>query len=242
MVRMGKALFLVAFGIAGCACALAADPQFDAATIKAEPPAISGGSVAPGVRGGRFGEKNESLRALIAYAYAIPRFQVAGPDWLDSARFDIEARMPDGALPEEAPAMLRALLAERFHLKTHRESTEMSYYALVVAKGGFKLKEFKPGDPAPKLTFLPGGASMMTNGEVQKFAGALAGAAGRPVIDKTGLTGTYFMFVSYSPSGGEIGPDLFTAIQEQLGLKLEPQKGPVEILKVDRVDKTPVEN
>jgi uncharacterized protein (TIGR03435 family) len=143
--------------------------------------------------------------------------------------------------------MLRALLEDRFHLQTHRASQEMNYYSLTIGKSGSKLKELRPGDPVPAPSFGPGTPSsmMMTNGSVARFAASLARNLGRPVIDRTGLSGNFHIMLAFTPAtslSGDPGPDIFTAIQEQLGLKLEPQKGPVDILKVDRADKTPTEN
>ncbi len=223
-----------------------ADPQFDVATIR---PSDGGpGGFVPGVRNGRFRTTKSSLKTLIGFAYSIPEMQISGPDWIASQTFDLTATLPASAEPDQAPAMLRALLEERFHLRVHRESAEMSYYALGIAKGGFKLKPLQPGDPIPPV-YGPGTppskgmTTLMNNGALADFAQSLARVMGRPVVDKTALAGRFFMFIRYAgPNATEPGPDILTAIQEQLGLKINAHKGPVEILKVDSLDKMPTDN
>lgn len=241
-----------------CVCALAASAQtaqlaFEVATVK---PNHSGsrGSVALGVRNSQskagnssLKGENNSLKTLLSAAYSVPEFQIQGPDWLESERFDIAAKPPDGATPDQIMPMLRTLLEDRFHLKTHRETVEMNIYALVVGKGGSKLPEFRAGEPMRPPTFLPGASMITSNGPLEQFAAQLAPRVGRPVVNKTGLSGSFHVVLSYFPAGAaaamdlpdDTGADLFTAIQEQLGLKLEPQKGPVEILKVDHAKKVP---
>jgi len=221
---------------------IAADPQFDVATVK-ENRSGSPGSAGPSARNGRFTGQNNSLKALISVAFAVPEFQVTGPDWLESQHFDIAATVPEGAQSAQIAPMLRALLEERFHLQTHRETVEMSYYALVVGKGGPKIKPIVPGEPIPPPPSPKGMAVQMTNGTLQDFGEFLARSQGRPVLDKTGLPGRYHIVIAYATEHStEPGPDIFTAIQEQLGLKLESQKGPIDVIKVDRADKVPTEN
>jgi uncharacterized protein (TIGR03435 family) len=241
---MNKPTLLLILAAAGLATA--AEPQFEVATVKfndhSDPRMGSG----PSSRNGKFNAGNLTLKKLISFAYDVPEFQMKGPAWLESEHFDVTAKMPDGSPDSQVKPMLRKLLEDRFHLQTHLETAEMSYYALVVGKSGSKIKELRDGEPIPPPTFLPGGAAMMTNGTVESFAGQLAPAVGRPVLDKTGMTGRFHIFVNYAPAragaAGDVsdpGPDLFTAIQDQLGLKLEPQKGPVEILAVDSAAKLP---
>jgi uncharacterized protein (TIGR03435 family) len=229
--------------LAAAGLAFAADPQFEVATIR--PSAGGPGGFAPGVRNGRFSTTNFPLKALIGYAYAIPEIQISGPDWIAAESFDITATLPSGAQPEQAAPMLRALLEERFHLQTHRESIEMNYYALTIGKNGTKLKELIPGESIPTPKFGPDRppSTLMTNGTVADFGAFLAKTMGRPILDKTGLTGRFHILLQYTPPASTLpGPDILTAMQEQLGLKLEAQKGPVEILKVDSADKAPTDN
>jgi len=237
--RAGRAvLFLLPVSVL-----IAADPQFEVATVK---PNLSGsaGSGGPGARNGRFTGQNNSLKTLISVAFAVPEFEVTGPDWLESQHFDVTATLPQGVQPDQIAPMLRALLEQRFHLQTHRETVEMSYYALIINKGGPKIKPIVPGEPLPPPPSPKGLAVQMTNGTVQDFGESLARhQVDRPVLDKTGLTGRYHIVITYATEHStEPGPDIVTAIQEQLGLKLESQKGPIEVIKVDHADKTPVEN
>jgi uncharacterized protein (TIGR03435 family) len=223
--------------------AFAADAHFEVATIR---PSTGGpGGWVPGIRNGRFTTTNSSLKALIGYAYAIPEMQISGLDWLGSESFDITATLPSGVEPDQAPLMLRALLEDRFHMKTHRETIEMNYYALSIGKNGTKLKELIPGEPIPAPKFGPDHppSTLMTNGTIAEFAAFLAKTMGRPIVDKTGLPGRFHILLQYTPPSDTLpGPDILTAMQEQLGLKLEAQKGSVEILKVDSADKVPTDN
>jgi uncharacterized protein (TIGR03435 family) len=196
-----------------------------------------------------------------------------GPTWLNSDRYDVEAKMdPDAAealnkLSNQDRAvvqqhMIQALLAERFGLVFHRETREMPVYMLVIGKSGSKLHEAKPGDTYPngiKLANGPGGAGVMTmmggpggtfivtaqGVPLSSFIPQLSGNSGRPVLNKTGLTGIYDFTLTYAldqnasagATSDSTGPSIFTAIQEQLGLKLEPGKGPVEVIVIDHAEK-----
>jgi uncharacterized protein (TIGR03435 family) len=231
------------------------------------------------------------LSVLIMRAYDVQSFQVSGPSWMESQRFDIVAKVPGGATKEDARIMLGNLLADRFKLKLHKGSKEISIYELVVAKGGIKIKEAAQtaaasaegaGEPTPrgKDGFLRTphgqlGIQAMGNGRMRmqgdavtmaRLTDLLAMALGRPVVDKTGLTGAYDVTADFSPEGtgpgpkgpapGEGGgnpaeaprdsndsaPTIFTALQEQLGLKLESRKGPVDLLVVESVEKAPAKN
>jgi uncharacterized protein (TIGR03435 family) len=231
------------FLVLAAVVAFAADPQFEVATIR--PATGAPGGWVPGFRSGRFYTTESSLKTLIGYAYSIPAIQISGPGWIDSQFFDITATLPAGSTPDRAPAMLQALLADRFHVRVHRETADMNHYVLTIGKSGSKLLEIKPGDPVPSpAPFGPGPPSIyMTNGTVADFAQGLARMLGRPVVEKTGLAGRFHIMIRYAkPNATEPGPDLLTAVQEQLGLKLEAQKGPVEILKVDSADKAPTGN
>ena len=229
-----------------------------------------------------FRARNTTLQILIQFAYSVEENQISGgPSWLDRESYDVEAKVDsplrdkllklteDQRQVEQQP-MLQALLAERFKLELHRETKELPVYNLVIAKNGPKLSEAKPGDTYPGgLTGLDGrGAPHLV--QVRRGRGIIGQAVpigllvhslteelGRPVLDKTGLKGSYDFKLEYAPesqgtnfsepgTGGTVpressGPSIFTAIQEQLGLKLESTKGPVEILVIDHVEK-PSEN
>ena len=193
-----------------------------------------------------------TLKNLIALAYDLnPRTISGGPSWMDSEHFDIEAITPGDARPErtEQMQMLRALLVERFGLKFHRENREFSIYELRVAPGGARLTSAaKPDDP-PQLigAVYPGKIEVPAKSvTMDDFVAMLQRATlDRPTLNKTGLTGKYDFTLDWAPDetqyGGEVQkasddaplPPLFTAIQEQLGLKLTATRGLVSALVVD---------
>jgi uncharacterized protein (TIGR03435 family) len=219
--------------------------------------------------GGRISMGGVTVSLLIQQAYQVRDFQVAGgPDWLRSDRYDVIAKPENAASPDQVRVMLQALLKDRFQLKFHRETKELPTYALVVAKGWPKLQVSKEAPPAEGEGRGRGGRGgqmrMMGRGHfeanglpVSALANQLAQALGRSVIDKTGLTGNYDFKLDWTPDenqrgliagpGGEPAPaptegiSIFTAVQDQLGLKLESTKGPVEILVIDGVER-PSEN
>jgi uncharacterized protein (TIGR03435 family) len=247
-------------------------PSFEVASIKPAA-APQGGFVKVRMGGdkGRIDYSNVSLKDLIRQAYQVMEYQITGPDWLNSARFDVTAKIPDGTSDQQKWLMMQSLLEERFHLALHRESKELPMYALVVAKGGPKLKvsEVKEGKPNNRMMMRPGHLEAIGI-SVPQFIELLARQLGRPVLDKTDLKGSYDFTLSYTmdenqrmemmgglpapmgrpegagerqpPPESAEGPSLFAAVQEQLGLKLEPRKGPVASLVIDRVDRVPTEN
>jgi uncharacterized protein (TIGR03435 family) len=206
---------------------------------------------------------NVGLKAIIedAYDLLIPEQIVGLPGWVDGARFDIKAKMDaetaarlkalKGKERDKAQdMMMQNLLAERFGLKVHREMRELPEYALVQAKGGSKLK---PAD----ATIAKAGSMSVRNGHMEGYSGEmqqllyfLSYQVRRPVVDRTGLTGKFDITLDWtredmmsasSDSTTEKAPGLFTALQEQLGLKLESIKGPVDTVVVDHIDH-PTEN
>lgn len=205
----------------------------------------------------RFIAKAYTLKLLIAAAYNLnPRTVSGGPAWTESDHYDIVAVTPGEARPtrDKQMAMLRSLLTDRFKLGFHREQKEFSIYELSVVKSGPRLKPstLPPDDPAalistvyPQRILLP--ARNATMGE---FTSLLQRAVlDRPVVDKTGLSGKYDFDLEWAPDetqfGGEVPPasadapaaPFFTAIQQQLGLKLEATRGPVAALIVDTVER-----
>ena len=230
-----------------------------------------------------FTATNVTLQTLIRDVYRVQESQIAGPaDLLNSDRYDIEARMeksvadelrkldPYQSLPERQ-RMLQSLLADRFKLTIHRESKELPVYALAIAESGPKLQEAQHGDTYANgikgPDGRPGGPGNIRIGRdtltgqalsMADFVRALSDQLGRPVLDKTGLTGRYDLNLQWTPDDSQLpmfkatgtpsasqsaasGSSLFTTMQDQLGLKLESQDSPVEILVIDHVEK-PSEN
>ncbi len=205
----------------------------------------------------RFVEKDYTLKFLIAAAYNLNSNAVSGgPAWIDSDHYDIVAVTPGEVRPthDEQMAMLRNLLSDRFRLAFHREQKEFSIYELTVAKGGPKLKPSAapPDDPPqtistvyPQRVVLP--ARNLTMGDLASLM--QRAILDRPVTDKTGLTGRYDFDLQWAPDetqfGGEMAaastdsasPPFFTAIQQQLGLKLEATRGPIQALVVDSAER-----
>jgi uncharacterized protein (TIGR03435 family) len=220
--------------------------------------------------GGRLTMTNSSLRMLIRFAYNLQDNQlVGGPAWLDTDRYDILAKAEGEATREQMQQMLQTLLAERFQLKVHRETRELPVYALVAAKGGSKLK---PTDANPSaanggIRIARGAAITQVEGimSMEQFAQLLSSQLGRTIVDKTGLSGNYELKLQWSPDSSE-GPrgsggapvvasgeggapptdpsltSVYTAIQEQLGIRLDAQKGPVPVLVIDSAQKPVTEN
>ena len=304
----------------------AESPTFEVASVKPaepQPPGqmrirMSGGPGTPDP--GQLTYTNVSLKNVMMNAYDVKGYQINGPNWLDGERFDIVAKIPQGATKEQFQQMLQNLLAERFKLTLHHETKELPMYALVVGKGGPKLKESveedaatPQGAAAPPLPppgrdeagpvrlkmgadgmpQLPSGMGkngmitmmmidqhgsggmrvrMMGKGQpISALLEPLRNQLGRPVVDATNLKAKYDITLDYAPDGlnGPMGmmpppppqhdgapggggpmasapdmggPTIFTALQEQLGLKLEQRKGPVDLLVIDRLEKVPTEN
>jgi len=248
---------------------------------------------------------NFSLMDLLTRAYDVKNYQVTGPSWLESERYDITAKLPSGTTKEQANIMLQNLLAERFHLKLHHDTKEFSGYELVVGKNGSKLKPTSPADAAvdqaaspasfangpPKpdgngfipldrpgmvimMRMSPKGAAAHLTARAQPLArllDTLGNQLKRPVVDKTGLTGKYDFTLEFAPEnsgmtmrsdgpppppppGGaspagpsnesqdDLEPNLTTAVQQQLGLRLDAKKIQLDVLIIDVADKVPTEN
>jgi uncharacterized protein (TIGR03435 family) len=196
---------------------------------------------------------NVSLESLIQRAYGMQDYQISGPNWLKSARYDIEAEAPPSTSDEDYALMVRSLLRDRFKLTAHRDQEVLPVYALVIAKNGPKLEPVKGEGSSVRSTR---NQISMEMGSAKTIAQVLSRYTGRPVIDETGLTGTFKCELSWTPDENEgsstnqpgmsaavnSGPSIFTALQEQLGLKLVPKKDAVEILVVDSVNRIPTEN
>ncbi|HEY2845174.1 MAG TPA: TIGR03435 family protein [Bryobacteraceae bacterium] len=223
-------------------------PKFEVASIKLHQDLAR--TVGIAISGTRVTVSAMSVSNLVGYAYDLKSYQVSGgPNWAASDRWDIDARGEgDSALTRDlVRKMIEALLADRFHLQLRRENRQVPVYALVVAgKAGPKLKASAP-DAASVLT-MGGNRTIQiktTKGNIEQLVGQLSTNLDRPVLDKTGLTGSYDYQLEWAPSNAAAAdldaPSIFTAVQEQLGLKLESATAPIEILVIDRVEK-PSEN
>lgn len=197
-----------------------------------------------------------TLKNLIAFAFNVREFAIAGaPAWASSDRFDIDARVGESpGTPQQIRERLKSLLADRFQLAVHPERKEQSVYALLVAKSGPKLRS---AEPDARSMIRKRGESIAGEGVgMQMLALNLANSLDRPVLDQTGLTGKYDFRLEWSPDADRApaavtagspsapdptGPTLFTALQEQLGLRLEARRVPTEILVIDEVAR-PSEN
>ena len=192
-----------------------------------------------------FTADNMPLGVIIQIAFGVDGNRIIGkPDWVDSQLWQISAKVDGDAMlsGEQMRPLLQKLLQQRFDLTAHRESRSVAGFALVVAKGGTKLQGSKDGEK-PFFYILSNGVEGRATSMVT-LAAVLERPSGRPVIDKTGIAGKYDIKVHYAPADDPKSdlPDLFTAVQEQLGLKLESQKVPVDYLVIDHVERTPTEN
>jgi uncharacterized protein (TIGR03435 family) len=224
--------------------------EFEVATIKPAPPQSEGHTstrMSSDTDTGKLNYTNVNLKEVIGKAYKVQQYQITGPDWIETERFDIVAKFAPHSGADQLPLMLQALLADRFNLALHRETRELPMYALVVTKNGpkFKSSETETGISSNSSRTRWHVTAKVT---MRGFAEFLSDEAGRPVVDRTGLTGSYDMTLDWAPDDASAandstaGPSLFTALQEQLGLKLEATKGPVEMLAIDRAERTPTAN
>jgi uncharacterized protein (TIGR03435 family) len=223
---------------------------FDVTSVKLNTTGRGGGypGLAPG--GERFTATNLPLMALIMLAYNITPNQIAGvPNSFNREGYDIEGTCDHRITKEQASRMLQTLLADRFKLLLHRETRNQPVYALVVGKNGSKLQENKEASGLPDRR-RSGSGFAFTRTPIATLTLILSQEVGRTVVDKTGLTGSYDFTLQYarermgrgdSDAGASTNPNdlpsIFTAVYEQLGLKLEPQEGPVEFIIVDYVEK-----
>lgn len=256
--------------------------SFEVVSIKPSPP--NAPNRLPRINPGRVELYNQTLKGLIGVTYSRFAFDsreiVGGPAWIDSERFDIIATMDlqpqfdSSGLPAGLVAMLRALVDDRFRLKTHNERREGNVYTLTFARGDRKtgtglrsvpdrcaetMKQLTGATPAPQRTGPPPctfggppGKLIGTGVTMAMFANVLSGSVGRPVVDRTGLMGSFDFELTFDPGsaaeappGAPIGPvprddtkpSIFTALQEQLGLKLESTRGPIDVLVVDQAER-----
>lgn len=235
-----------------------ANPSFEVATIKPSKPGRPGKLFT--VRGRRFITVNTTLDDMMTFAYGIQQKQiVGGPDWIRTDKYDLLAEPAGEGQPNDHQwkIMVQKLMADRFQLKFHHEKRDLSVYAIIAGKNGPKLTKSQ-GDPngLPGLFFsrLQPAVLNVRNATMADFAGVMQSAAlDRPVVDQTGLSGRYDFTLTWTPDESQFGglgvrvpppakdanapPGLFTAIQEQLGLKLKPTRAPAEVIVIDHVEK-----
>jgi uncharacterized protein (TIGR03435 family) len=222
----------------------AAGPRFEVASIrpsKADPQ--SGSGIWTGH--GRIDAQNVTLKRCIMGAWGVGPHEISGgPDWLNSDRFEILAKSdrPTDEDPE-LMRMLQSLLADRFKLALHRETKVMHAFVLEVAKNGPKLEKAPPGESATNTSSGTTAKSIVVRCTgMDGFARVLAREMDLPVVNHTGLEGIFSFRLQWAPedartSDAASGPSIFTAIREQLGLRLRAEKAPVEILVIDRAEK-----
>lgn len=231
--------------------------EFDAVSIKAAQPGQRGGGY--NLSPGRLNAKNQSLRDLMKFAFGVEDFQLSGGSgWLNSEHYEILATCPGETTNGDLRKMMRAMLADRFALATHRESKNISGYALHVAKTGPRLKLVEPEQHGMMLgRNRTTGQRILTatSAGMAELAIILTTLLSQPVEDRTGLEGVFDFAMEWSPdemqpalltSGkqvqveavdGATGPSIFTAIQKTLGLTLTAQKVPVELIVIDHAEK-----
>ena len=237
--------------LAVCA-ASAQTPTFEAATVKAADPTAPNG-VDFRLTPGRLTAVAVTLEQLVSQAYAMNRIQITGgPSWFKTDRFDINATAEGNLTREQMMLMLQTLLHDRFQLKIHRESREGKVHTLVVAKNGPKLERATQADERgfirilrydpperPSLTY----AYVGQGSTIVRLVSLLKGQLGTPAVtDGTHLEGAFNFRLEFAPDDPQsAGPSLYSALQEQLGLKLESAKGSIEMLIIDHAER-PAEN
>lgn len=230
------------------ACAAWAQPAFEAASLK--PNKSPDFNSTFNTRSDNVEAKNLPLRELLIQAFELKSYQLVGPEWLSNERFDIVAKAPFGTGDDEKlMPLLRTLLIERFKLQTHREKRQLPCFALVVTKDGFKPREVEPGPGGMGSTTSEGGGELKAEKTtMDTFVEWMSREVQRPVIDATGLKGSYDFTLKYSKeyanrlAGLDKYPILSLAIQEQLGLRLDKRVAPVDVVVIDRAERVPAEN
>jgi uncharacterized protein (TIGR03435 family) len=218
-------------------------PAFEAASVKPSAAGAMGMSMTGGA--GQLEWKDTSLSYFVQTAYHVHDYAYSAPAWLDSALFDVVAKLPaNGSSINRYPEMLQTLLADRFKLVIHRETKDLPGLALVADKKGLRIKPVEPG------------GSMWTTGTnlvrtekttLAQFADALSTALNRPIKDFTGLPGVYDIKIQWAPDmptssdPTDLPGSVYAAVQE-LGLRLQVQKVPVEVVVVDHIERVPTQN
>ena len=234
---------LATLALVSAICHAAPTDTFEVASIR---PNRNGGSntqisLPPG---GRLVVVNATLKTLIRNAYGLLSFQFAGaPGWFDDDKFDINAKTdsPEKITPDRLKPLLQNLLSDRFSLKVHWETQVAPVYELITDKNGPKFQTSAGGTEQGMNTSKGPGKARMKGRDVPmaELASNLASQLGRFVVDQTGLPEHYDFVLEWDPdqSADTIGPSIFTALREQLGLRLEPRKGLVQVLVIDNAEK-----
>jgi uncharacterized protein (TIGR03435 family) len=262
--KMIASIFLIVLTCAFAQQTGSKRPEFAVGSIR---PSNSEGRPEVGNFNGRGYGKNATLKMMMATAYQVPAFQISGgPKWVDSDRFDIEARAEDPKTDYiQLRLMMQSLLEDRFRLKLHRETRQSAVYLLVTTKGGPKMTpstdqatpdatgpSSSPADSPPRGGALMGRGMLMTNAATMSvLAKLLTSELGRPVLDQTNLKSRFDIRLRWTPDAQAApGPDgtdsdatgtdlpgLFTALREQLGIEVKSGRGPVEFLVIDSAEK-----
>jgi uncharacterized protein (TIGR03435 family) len=222
----------------------AAKPVFDVVTIKPSSPDSQGKMIA-GVNGRHMLMVNTSVNDIVAFAYGLDPKQIIGaPAWSDSSPYDVDGVTDVEGQPNtrQLRTLYQALLADRFKLIFHREKRTLSVFAITVAKGGPKLTKSASAATDPTPFYSGDGTLKVTNNSLADIADVMKYFVERPVVDQTGLTGRYDFRLKWSPDEAQSSdpnapPGIFTAIQEQLGLKLVATKAPVDVIVIDHVER-----
>lgn len=240
----------ILFAICSAQCGLnaqtAAPPElrFDAASVRPNHTAACRGRWDFSTSHRTVTAQNAPLLRIVSRAYNLTDDRVSGPAWLDSECYDITAKAAGNATNQDLMAMLRELLMDRFHLVAHRESAERPVLALMIDEGGSKMHPYSDKVSVPSAN---GGILFMAR-HLPDLCERIGKITGRPVIDKTGLVGDYMIVLTYLPFGSmnsdpsDPASEIFSAVRDQLGLRLQAQRGAVDVLKIDSVDKVPTEN
>jgi uncharacterized protein (TIGR03435 family) len=222
-----------------------AHPSFAVATIKPHDP--NSNHQGFNATGDRFTIRNQTIVSLMMFAYSIDKHQVVDPPaWVSTDRFDIEGTTdtPGESNLHQQQEMVQKLLADRFGLRFHRETRELPVYAIQIAKGGAKLKPAANPDAEPDQDASSHGTELtvtITSGTMADFILGMQFFFDRPLVDRTGIPGRHDFTLRYTndeanATDPNAPPGLFTAIQEQLGLKLDPVKAPIDVFAIDRVE------
>jgi uncharacterized protein (TIGR03435 family) len=231
--------------------AVVSPPEFEVEAIRPSEETHTGASIE--AKNERVTIKNMNLRMIIRYAYDVKEYQLSGPGVLTTDRYSVQAKAPSGTPNSQLNAMLQAMLADRFKLALKRETRDMPVYALVQAKDGIKIKEMDANQLVSSSSgrgmgaagggaegVVPGMVTSSMVGTMETLANNLSRYTDRPVLDRTGLTGRYTLFLGYVPESalrdGVVGPSLDMAL-ERLGLKLNPITAPLEFLEVEHIEK-----
>jgi uncharacterized protein (TIGR03435 family) len=250
-----RALVLAALGIFACdgmfAQSTTKPPTFDVASVRPNLTGVNGSSISgSGGAGGRITLENASLKECIFFAFDIPwgrDYELSGPVWLDEEKFDIAATFPPGTPRDRIHEMMRTLLADRFSLKIRYENRKLEAYVLVLGKRGPKLE---PGSTGTDGAFIWGDGKLTARAiSMSGLADRLSGPVfklDRPVVDMTGIKGVYDFILKWSPDDAPVSASssasIFTALQEQLGLKLETRKISARTVVIEHLEKVSTGN